>query len=132
MLHVKLNGNEEENTMQANILPFYTPTNPRLAQKVKSFFLEVDHAAYKIKGNTCRTLFKCDLLYTPDIYGWVKWSDMKIVQISLFELVVTDYGLSDTQDGLRCSRNGIYILWLIFSPYEKNSGERFRAHGPSC
>ena len=47
-------------------------------------------------------------------------------------LVVFDYGLSDTQDGLRCLRNGIYILWLTSSPCDMNSGERFRAHGPSC
>ena len=42
------------------------------------------------------------------------------------ELVVFDYGLSDTQDALRCLRNGIYNLWLTFSPCDKNSGERFR------
>ena len=38
----------------------------------------------------------------------------------------------DTQDDLRCLRNGIYILQLTSSPCEKNSGERSRAHGPSC
>ena len=37
MLHVELNVNEAENTMQANILPFYTPTAPRWVQKVKLF-----------------------------------------------------------------------------------------------
>ena len=38
--------------------------------------------------------------------------------------MVFDYGLSDTQDGLRRLRNGIYILWLTFSLCDKNSGER--------
>ena len=45
-----LNGNETENTMQANILPFYTPTFPRWGQKVKTFSSEVGHVAYQIKG----------------------------------------------------------------------------------
>ena len=49
------------------------------------------------------------------------------ILIVLSELVVFDYGLSATQDGLRCLRNGIYILLLTPSPCDKNSGERFRA-----
>ena len=36
------------------------------------------------------------------------------------------------QDGLRCLRNGVYILWLTSSPCDKNSCERFRGQGPSC
>ena len=39
----------------------------------------------------------------------------KYILTELSELVVFDYGLSDIQDGLRCLRNGIYILWLISS-----------------
>ena len=31
--------------------------------------------------------------------------------------------LSDTQDGLRCWRNRIYILWLTSYPCDKISGE---------
>ena len=57
---------------------------------------------------------------------------ISIILIELSELVVFDYGLSDTQDGLRCLRNGIYILWLTSSPCDNNSGEQFRAYGPSC
>ena len=64
-------------------------------------------------------------MHTPDM------SDIGIVQMyilmELSELVVFDYGLSDTQDRLRCLRNGIYILWLTSSPCDKNLGERFRA-----
>ena len=50
-------------------------------------------------------------------------SDIEIVPIELSELVVFDYGLSDTQDELRCLRNWIYILWLSSSPCDKYSGE---------
>ena len=51
---------------------------------------------------------KVDRMHPPDR------SDIEIVQISIFSielsvLVVVDYGLGDTQDGLRCLRNGIYI-----------------------
>ena len=35
--HVKLIGNEAENTLQANVLPFYTPSAPRWGNKVKTF-----------------------------------------------------------------------------------------------
>ena len=82
----------------------------------------------KLKRKRCRTLCKFNLMHTPDILGWVKSSDIEIVQISIFfielsELVVFDYGLSDTQDGLRCLRIGIYISWLTSSPCDKNSGE---------
>ena len=40
--------------------------------------------------------------------------------------------LSDTKDGLRCWRIGIYILWLTSSLCRKISGEISRAHRPSC
>ena len=80
MLHVELNENEAKNTMQVNILPFYTLTAPRWGQKVKTFFSGEGHDAYyiKLKGKTCRTLCKFDLMYTPDR------SDIEIVQISIF------------------------------------------------
>ena len=42
-----MNGNEGENTMQANILPFYTHSNPGCGQNVKTIFSE-GHFAYKI------------------------------------------------------------------------------------
>ena len=71
-------------------------------------------------------------MQTPDFLGWVKRSDIGIVLIELSELVVFNYGPCDTQDNIRCLRNGIYILWLTSSPCDKNSGEQFRAHGPSC
>ena len=66
--------------MHVNILPFYTPMAPRWGQKVKTFFSEVGHDAYyiKLKGKTCRTLCKFDLMHTPD------WSDIEIVLISIF------------------------------------------------
>ena len=37
----KINGNKAQNTMQANILYFYTNSTPGFGQKVKTFFLKV-------------------------------------------------------------------------------------------
>ena len=56
----------------------------------------------------------------------------EFILIELSELIIFGYDPSDAQDGLRCWRNGIYILLLTSSPCDKNSGERSRAHGPSC
>ena len=80
MLHVKLNGNEIENKMQVNILPFYTPTPPNEVKRSKQFISEVVHKAYYIESreNTCRTLCKIDIMHAPDR------SHIGIVQISLF------------------------------------------------
>ena len=50
-----------------------------------------------------------DLMHTPGLLGWINRSDIEIVQISI--LIGFGYDLSDTQDGLRYWRNGIYILW---------------------
>ena len=83
MLHVEFKENEAENTMQANILPLYTPTAPRWGQKV-NFFSEVGHLQIKLTVKTCRTLCKFDLRHTPDIFGWIKRSDIEIVQVSIF------------------------------------------------
>ena len=45
MLHIQINGYEAKNTVQANILPFYTLSTPGGGLKVKTFF------AYQIKRN---------------------------------------------------------------------------------
>ena len=50
MFHVKLKANVAENTMQAITLPFYTPTDPRWGQKVKTLFPEIGPVTYQIKG----------------------------------------------------------------------------------
>ena len=47
-------------------------------------------------------------MHTPGLFGLVKMSDIEIVQIILISF---GYDLSDTKDGPRCWRNGIYILW---------------------
>ena len=47
---VELNENEAENTMQANILPFYTSTAPDGVKRSKHVFSEVGHVAYQTKG----------------------------------------------------------------------------------
>ena len=57
-----------------------------------------------------------DHMHTPDLFGRVKRPAIKIEQIikyiliELSDLIGFSYDLSDTQDGLRCWRNGIYIL----------------------
>ena len=56
----------------------------------------------------------------------------KFILVELSKLIVFGYDLDDTQDGVRCWRIGIYILWLTSSPFDKNSSERSRAHGPFC
>ena len=68
-----------------------------------------------------------DRMHIPDLLILVKRSDIDIVQISISESIGFGYNMSDTQDGLRYWRNGIYILWLIFFPRDKDSDERFRA-----
>ena len=54
--------------------------------------------------------------------------------IELSESIGFGYGLSDsdTQDGPRCWRKGIYILWLTSTTRDKDSGERSRTQEPSC
>ena len=56
----------------------------------------------------------------PYAYHWPlglgRKSDIEMQIITFWlktsELIAFGYELSDTQDGLRCWRNGIYILWL--------------------
>ena len=48
-------------------------------------------------------------MHTPVILGWVKRSDIEIVQISTIWIIGFGYGLSDIQDGLRCWRMGFIV-----------------------
>ena len=43
-----------------------------------------------------------DIMHTPDLLGWVKRSDIEIMQIIIILLNLVSYDLSDTQDGLKC------------------------------
>ena len=63
------------------VCPFIHPWPSDGVIKSKHFFSEVGHVAY---GKTCRTLCKFDLMHTPDIFGWVKRSDIEILQISIY------------------------------------------------
>ena len=51
-----------------------------MGSKGQKIFSEVRHDAYyiKLKGKTCRTLYKFDLMYIPDS------PDIEIVKISIF------------------------------------------------
>ena len=82
----QINGNDAENTMQANILPFYIPTTPGLGQKVKIVVVFLKAMLHiKLKGEMLRTLYikMFDLMHIPELLGWVKSSDIQIVQISI-------------------------------------------------
>ena len=59
--------------MHANGLPFYTPLTPVWGQKVKQFLWCTSHYAIKM----------FDIMHTPCLLGWVKRSDIEIVQISI-------------------------------------------------
>ena len=47
--------------------------------------------------------------------------------IELSDLIGFGYDLSDTQNGPKCWRMG-----FIYSPPDKDSGERSRSHGLTC
>ena len=53
-----------------------------------------------------------DLMLTPDGLGWVKDRNCadKYILIEHIDLIGFGYDLSDTQNGLRCWGNGIYIF----------------------
>ena len=52
--------------MQANILPFYTPSTPGWGQKVKTIFSEEGHVAYQITKKEVNIMqVKCLTLCTP-------------------------------------------------------------------
>ena len=66
------------------------------------------------------------------LLGWVKRSDIEIVQIrhnliELSDLIGFGYDLSHTQDELRC-----WTMGFIFCGNDKDSGERSRGHGTPC
>ena len=66
----KIKGNEAENTLQANILPFCTLTTPDGVKRSKQFFfLKKVMLHIKLKVKKCRTLCKADLMHTPDIWA---------------------------------------------------------------
>ena len=76
--------------MQANILPFYTPSTPGWGQKVKLFFLKKFMLHIKLKGKSVEhwasKMF--DLLHTLDLLGWVeKVRHDKCIFIELSELI---------------------------------------------
>ena len=101
--------------MQANGLPFYTPSIPVWGQNI--FFRRrlccISHYAIKM----------FDLMHTPDILGWVKRSDIEIVQINIIWLNLMTWSLSDYQDGLKCWRIGfifcgkhpLLLTWIQMS-----------------
>ena len=129
MLHVKLKGMTQRTQRKQIFCSFIYPGPPDGVKGSNPFFSE---GHVKLKRKRCRPLCKFDLL------GWVKGQTLKLcrslkyILIVLSEFVVFSYDLSNTQDEIRCWRNGIYILWLTISPCDKNSGERPRAHEPCC
>ena len=88
--------------MQANILPFYSPSTPCWPKMVKAVFNEEGHVAYQITRKF-RTMF--DNMLTPNGLGWVRVRHRncadKFILIEHSHLIGFCYDLSDTQDGLR-------------------------------
>ena len=53
----------------------------------------------KYKGKKCRTFNASnllDLMHTPDLFGWVRRSDIELL-IELSELICFGYDMSDTK-----------------------------------
>ena len=71
----------------------------------------------------------CDLMHTSGLLGWVKRSDIEVVQISI--LIGVGYDRSDNQDGRRCRRNEIYIFCGKYTLLMKRTRMRDPGHmGP--
>ena len=85
--------------------------NPWMGSKGQNiFFSEEGHVAYQKERSVehyAKKMF--DPMHTPYVLGWVKRSK---IEIELSALIGFGYDLSDAQVGIRCWRNGIYILWL--------------------
>ena len=79
----QINWNEAENTMQANILHYYTPTTPRLCQKVKTIYF---WRSCCIREKEVKSIWQV----WPYARPWFK-SDIEIVQISLFWLNLVNW-----------------------------------------
>ena len=61
----QVKGNESYNNMLANVLPLH-----QMVSKGQTiFFLKIVMLHIKLKGKTCRTLCKFDLMHTPDLLG---------------------------------------------------------------
>ena len=73
--------------------PFIHPWPPDGVKRSKHFFLKYMYVMshIKLKGKTWRTLCKFDLMHTPEIMGWVKRTNIEIVQISIFGLNLVNW-----------------------------------------
>ena len=80
------------------------------------------HVAYQIIGKEVKNIMQVWPYAHPCPFGLGKkvrhWNCAdKYILIELSDLIVFDYGLSDTQDVFKYWRNGVnYILWLTSSP----------------
>ena len=93
----QINGNEAENTMQANILLCFIHMAPGWGQ---TFFSEVVHAAYQIQRKEVYSTFNAskllNLMHSLDLFGWVKGHILNFL-IELSELMCFGYDLNDTK-----------------------------------
>ena len=78
MLQIKFRGKSREH----NASNYSVLLDTREPQKRSKYILKV-MLHIKLKDKKCRKLCKFDLMQTPDLLGWVKKSDIEIVQISI-------------------------------------------------
>ena len=84
-LHVKVTEMKQRTHCKQKLYRLINPTIPKLCQKSQnSFFLKSVVLHIKLKGKKCIQLCKFDLVNTSDPLGWVKGSDIEIVQMCMF------------------------------------------------
>ena len=99
----QVNGNEAENTMQANFKPFNTPRPLDVVKRSKHFF-EESPVEYQIKRKEAldimevKCLTKCTPLTFFGLGNKVRHCTDKNILIEINELIRSGYDLSDTQD----------------------------------
>ena len=74
----QMNGIEAENTIRANNLPFYIPTNSGWGQKVKTKFLKKAKLHIKLKEKKYLKLCKIDLMQILTFWIGLKGQILKM------------------------------------------------------
>ena len=84
LLHITIKGNDTCSNMVANSLPIHTPSTPGVWSK-GHYFLKVVmlHIILSLKRKEVLTN-KQAKTHTTDLWGLVDWSDIEIVQLSIF------------------------------------------------
>ena len=132
-MHALIKVNEAENIMQANILPFYTPTSPRWGQQLKTFFFLKKVIMHIKKGKYVLNIMQV----WPYAHPWQFGLDKKVRHSYCADkhfLIDSLCLWSELYPRWTkvLEKRDLYILWLTTSPCDKNLGERSKANGPFC